>query len=127
VVAAQPAVRAALLAFQRAFAARPGGAVLDGRDIGTVVCPDADVKLFVTASEAVRAARRASELQAPVAQVLEDLRRRDARDASRAAAPMAMAADATLLDTSELAIGAAIEAAAAVVRPAHAAALARGA
>jgi cytidylate kinase len=127
VVAAMPAVRAALLDFQRAFAARPGGAVLDGRDIGTVVCPDADVKLFVTASEAVRAARRAAELGAPAAQVLEDLRRRDARDAGRAAAPMAMAADATLLDTSDLAIAAAIEAAATVVRPAHAAALARGA
>jgi cytidylate kinase len=127
VVAAQPAVRAALLDFQRAFAAREGGAVLDGRDIGTVVCPDADVKLFVTASETVRAARRAAELGAPAAQVLDDLRRRDARDAGRAAAPMAMAADAILLDTSELAIAAAIEAAAAVVRPVHAAALARGA
>jgi cytidylate kinase len=127
VVAAHPAVRAALLDFQRAFAARPGGAVLDGRDIGAVVCPQADVKLFVTASDAVRAARRAAELGAPVAQVLEDLRRRDARDAGRAAAPMAMAPDAILLDTTDLAIAAAVEAAAATVRPAHVAALARGA
>jgi cytidylate kinase len=116
VVAAQPAVRAALLAFQRAFAARPGGAVLDGRDIGTVVCPDADVKLFVTARPEVRAARRAAELGAPPAEVLADLRRRDARDAGRADAPMARAADAALLDTSDLAIRAAVSAAADIVR-----------
>lgn len=120
VVAAVPAVRAALLRFQRDFAARPGGAVLDGRDIGTVVCPDAEVKLFVTADDAVRARRRHAELAAAdprvtLAAVAEDLRRRDARDAGRDAAPMAAAADALLLDTSELTIAAAIAAAAELI------------
>ncbi len=125
-VAAQPAVRAALLDFQRAFAARPGGAVLDGRDIGTVVCPDADVKLFVTAAPAARAARRAAELDAAPEAVLADLQRRDARDAGRAQAPMAMAADAVLLDTTDLAIAAAVALASGIVRPALDAARTRG-
>jgi cytidylate kinase len=114
-VAAVPAVRAALLAFQRAFAAREGGAVLDGRDIGTVICPDADVKLFVTASPEVRAARRAAEIGQPYAEALADLRRRDARDAGRADAPMAAAGDAVLLDTSDLAIGEAVALATALI------------
>ncbi|SET19671.1 (d)CMP kinase [Oceanicella actignis] len=118
--AALPEVRAALLDFQRAFAARPGGAVLDGRDIGTVICPDADVKLFVTASDEVRARRRCAELRAGGAeatfeQVLEDLRRRDARDAAREAAPMKPAPDAVLLDTTKLSIDAAVAQAAALI------------
>lgn len=106
-VAAVPAARAALLAFQRAFAARPPGAVLDGRDIGTIVCPDADVKLFVTASPEVRARRRVSELQsrgetAIYAAVLRDLLARDERDSGRAIAPLQPAADAIRLVTDDL-------------------------
>ena len=110
-VSAVPGVRAALLAFQRTFAAQPPegakGAVLDGRDIGTVVCPDADVKLFVTASDEVRAQRRFKELQESdpdviYARVLEEMRERDARDRSRAVAPLEPAEDAILLDTSDL-------------------------
>lgn len=113
VVAAMPAVRAALLEFQRRFARRPGGAVLDGRDIGTVICPTAEAKLFVTASDAVRAGRRFRELQAAGADtdfdtVLADLRARDARDSGRKDAPLARADDAVLLDTSELSIDAAV-------------------
>lgn len=109
VVAAQPRVRAALVAFQRAFAATPGGAVLDGRDIGTVICPEADVKLFVTASPEVRARRRALELRtrgqpSDEAEILADIRIRDARDAGRADAPLRAAPDAELLDTSDLTI-----------------------
>ncbi|MEQ8229246.1 MAG: (d)CMP kinase [Rhodospirillales bacterium] len=109
-VSAVPGVRAALLDFQRTFAATPPegfkGAVLDGRDIGTVVCPDADVKLFVTASDEVRAARRHKELQEKdpdviYARVLEEMRERDARDRSRAVAPLEPAEDAILLDTSD--------------------------
>ncbi len=116
VVAALPAVRAALLKRQRAFAARPGGAVLDGRDIGTVICPDADVKLFVTASEDVRAGRRHAELvsrgqEIDYDAVLAQLRERDGRDAARADAPMLAAEDAVLLDTSDMTIGEAIAAA----------------
>jgi cytidylate kinase len=114
-VAAIPAVRAALLEVQRAFSRRPGGAVLDGRDIGTIVRPDADVKLFVTAAPEVRAARRAAELGLPVAEVLADLRRRDERDSGRADAPMVAAADAHLLDTTDLAIDAAVAEAAALI------------
>jgi cytidylate kinase len=119
-VAAIPEVRAALLSFQRAYARRPGGAVLDGRDIGTVICPEAEVKLFVTASESVRAARRHAELRAAgsridVATVLADVRARDARDASRDAAPMRAAPDALLLDTSTMDIDAAVAAAIAAV------------
>ncbi|MGR3571341.1 (d)CMP kinase [Brevirhabdus sp.] len=113
-VAAMPTVREALVAFQRSFAQRAGGAVLDGRDIGTVICPEADLKLFVTASDAVRAARRHRELVAAghdltLEQVLADLRDRDARDAARDAAPMVAARDALLLDTTELSIDAAVD------------------
>jgi cytidylate kinase len=106
-VSAEPEIRAALLAFQRDFAARPPGAVLDGRDIGTVICPDARVKLFVTASVEVRAGRRLRELQARgkasiYAAVLQDLIERDARDSERATAPLKAAADALVLDTSRM-------------------------
>jgi cytidylate kinase len=116
IVARIPAVRAALLAYQREFAQRPPGAVLDGRDIGTVVCPRADVKIFVTATPEVRARRRFSEFEArglPVVYetVLADILARDARDAGRSNAPMAVAADAMLLDTSNLSIEAAFDAA----------------
>jgi len=116
VVSAIPEVRAALLAFQRDFAAAPPGAVLDGRDIGTVICPAADVKIFVTASPEVRARRRAKEYQAagrPIdeAAVLADIRKRDERDSHRAAAPLRQAPDAHLLDTTHLDIDAAIRAA----------------
>lgn len=110
-VAAIPAVRDALLAFQRRFAAAPPdglkGAVLDGRDIGTVVCPEADVKFFLTASVEARAARRHKELlergeQSIYARVLQDLRERDARDSGRATAPLKAADDAVRLDTSDM-------------------------
>lgn len=119
-VAALPEVRAALVDFQRSFARRAGGAVLDGRDIGTVICPDAEAKLFVTASAEVRAERRFAELTAKgldltLGQVLSDIRERDARDAGRADAPMVAAPDAVLIDTSDLSIEAAVEAACAVV------------
>lgn len=102
-------VRAALLDFQRSFAARLGGAVLDGRDIGTVICPEAAVKLFVTASAEVRAQRRFAELSGKghadtFEQVLADVQARDARDADRVEAPMRPAPDAILIDTSELSI-----------------------
>lgn len=112
-VAAIPEVRSALVDFQRAFAARSGGAVLDGRDIGTVICPDAAVKLFVTASEEVRADRRWAELRARGAgitreEVLADIRRRDLRDTSRADAPLRAAADATLIDTTDLSVDEAV-------------------
>ncbi len=108
-VAVIPEVRAALVDFQRNFARRAGGAVLDGRDIGTVICPDADVKLFVTASPEVRAERRFLELRdkgsdVSPEQVLADVRERDARDAERSTAPMKPADDAVLLDTSDLSI-----------------------
>jgi cytidylate kinase len=116
VVSAIPEVRAALLAFQRDFAASPPGAVLDGRDIGTVICPHADVKIFVTATPEVRAARRAREYRAtghPVdeAAVLADIVSRDERDRNRAAAPLKQAPDAHLLDTTSLDIDAAFRAA----------------
>jgi cytidylate kinase len=115
-VAALPEVRAALLDFQKRFARREGGAVLDGRDIGTVICPEAEAKLFVTASDEVRAARRHKELgDRGFAEVLADLRARDARDAGRAVAPMLAAADALLLDTTDLAIDAAVAEAVAYV------------
>ncbi|MEM6440364.1 MAG: (d)CMP kinase [Pseudomonadota bacterium] len=116
IVAAIPEVRAALLDFQRAFARRLGGAVLDGRDIGTVVCPEAEVKIFVTASDETRARRRQAELPGLCfEQVLADLRRRDARDAGRPDAPMKPADDALLLDTTELTIDRAIAEAAALI------------
>ncbi len=106
-VAVIPEVRAALLAFQRRFARRAGGAVLDGRDIGTVICPEAEVKLFVTASADVRARRRWLELggnAAPRAlgDVLAEVQERDARDMGRADAPLRAAADAQVIDTSAL-------------------------
>jgi cytidylate kinase len=115
-VGAIPAVRAALLDFQRSYAARPPGAVLDGRDIGTVVCPDAEVKLFVTASPERRAERRLKELldkgvSAIGERVLQEMKDRDARDQARSVAPLVPAADAVLLDTSELDADAAFAAA----------------
>lgn len=124
-VAAVPEVRAALLDFQRRFAAEPPnghkGVVLDGRDIGTVVCPDADAKLFITASVEVRAERRLKELlergiAAIYADVLEDMRNRDARDSQRAVAPLRPAVDAFVLDTSLLDAGPAFDAALAFIR-----------
>ncbi|UDL94268.1 (d)CMP kinase [Lichenihabitans sp. PAMC28606] len=120
VVAAIPDVRATLIETQRAFARRPEGAVLDGRDIGTVICPDADVKIFVTATARVRAQRRALELAGrgePVdfEAVLADIIRRDDRDSSRGVAPLRAASDAVTLDTSVLDIDAAFRAALAVV------------
>lgn len=116
VVAKFPAVRAALLDFQRQFAGQPGGAVLDGRDIGSVVCPDADVKLFVTADVEVRARRRTAEQLArgedvTFERVLDVIRRRDQRDSERADAPMRAMPDAHLLDTTLLSIDEALEAA----------------
>ena len=120
-----PGVRAALLDFQRDFASHPPGAVLDGRDIGTVICPNADVKIFVIASPEVRAQRRTQELQArglPVdeAAVLADIKNRDERDSNRAAAPLKPASDARLLDTSQLDIEGAVRAAIAIVEAARA-------
>ena len=117
-------VRAALVDFQRAFARRAGGAVLDGRDIGTVICPDAEAKLFVTASAEVRAARRHAELlgrgsEASFEAVLADVKERDARDAGRAEAPMVAALDAVLIDTSSMSIDAAVTAAIAAVEAAR--------
>ena len=118
-VSVHPAVRQMLFERQRAFATQTGGAVLDGRDIGTVIAPDADVKLFVTATVEARAQRRHAEMQArgenpTLAEIEEDLRRRDERDRTRSEAPLVAAADAYVLDTSALdrdpAIAAAIEA-----------------
>jgi len=125
VVAAIPAVRAALIEMQRAFARRPGGAVLDGRDIGTVICPDADAKVFVTASPAARAQRRALELaqrgeRADYAAILEAISRRDARDSGRDAAPLRAADDAVILDTTKLSVEEAVARAIAIVEAATA-------
>ncbi|WP_127562343.1 (d)CMP kinase [Nioella ostreopsis] len=108
-VAAIPEVRAALLDFQRAFSRRLGGAVLDGRDIGTVICPEAEAKLYVTASDETRAARRHKELVANgreigFDEVLAELRERDARDSARATAPLKPAEDAVMIDTSDMTI-----------------------
>lgn len=119
-VSAIPEVRAALFAVQRDFATQPGGAVLDGRDIGTVICPEADVKLFVTADAPVRMERRALQIEAKGQSVdrealLADIRARDHRDMTRAEAPLKQAADAHLLDTSEMSIEAALRAAIAIV------------
>ena len=124
IVAAMPDVRASLIRLQRDFAARPGGAVLDGRDIGTVICPTADVKIFVTASPRTRAQRRALELakrgaRADYAVVLRDILKRDARDAERAEAPMIPAADAVTLDTTALGVDAAFAAAVEIVEAAR--------
>lgn len=125
IVSAIPEVRAALVDYQRAFANRPPGAVLDGRDIGTVIAPDADVKIFVTASAEERARRRARELAAQgvaahEAEILADIKRRDERDRSRAVAPLARAPDAHLLDTTHLDIDAAVRAAIDIVKAARA-------
>jgi cytidylate kinase len=122
IVAAMPEVRAELLRYQRRFA--KGGAVLDGRDIGTVVLPDADVKLFVVASAEARARRRGAELRAAGtdisdAAVLADLTERDARDSGRTVSPLARAADAHLLDTTDLDIEAAFQAALALIEGRH--------
>lgn len=119
-VAAIPAVREALFDLQRAFALQPGGAILDGRDIGTVICPDADVKLYVTADTETRARRRWEELTArgetiSLDEMLAQTRERDRRDAERSDAPMRPADDATLLDTSSLSIDAAVAEAVAIV------------
>ncbi len=114
-VAAIPQVRAALLEFQRVFARRQGGAILDGRDIGTVICPEAEVKLFVTASAEVRAHRRWLEVGGDAAQVLAEVMARDARDMGRADAPLRAASDAVVLDTSTLTIADALAQAEAVV------------
>lgn len=110
-VAAIPEVRAALVDFQRRFSRAEGGAVLDGRDIGTVICPEAEVKLYVTASPEVRAHRRWLEVGGDEARVLAEVRERDARDMGRADAPLRAAPDALLIDTSELGIEEAVAAA----------------
>jgi cytidylate kinase len=120
VVSAHRSVRAALLDRQRDFAAQPEGAVLDGRDIGTVIAPRANAKLFVTASPEVRAERRSAELSTQgvhitLDHVLIDILARDARDSARATAPLCRATDADLLDTSNLTIGAAVQTAIALV------------
>lgn len=120
IVSAIPQVRAALLAFQQDFAARPPGAVLDGRDIGTVICPNADVKIFVVATPQVRANRRYLEFKSqglPVTEgdILADILKRDERDTSRAAAPLKAAADAHTLDTTALDIEGVVKAAIALV------------
>ncbi|MCC0080162.1 MAG: (d)CMP kinase [Rhodobacter sp.] len=114
-VAAIPDVRAALVRFQRDFARREGGAVLDGRDIGTVICPEAEVKLFVTASPEIRAHRRWLEVGGDAAQVLAEVRARDLRDTTRTDAPLKPAEDALTLDTSALSIDAAVDLAATLV------------
>ena len=119
-ISTYPSVRSALLDRQRAFAAQPGGAVLDGRDIGTVIAPDAAAKLFVTASADVRADRRVRELlgrgmPAHREEVLRDIRARDERDSSRSTAPLRQAEDARLLDTSDLDVDQAIEQAIALI------------
>lgn len=120
VVAAIPGVRTALLGYQRSFAAKPPGAVLDGRDTGTVVCPDADAKIFVTASPEVRARRRHDELRAAglhadLETVLAEVRSRDERDRTRVVAPLLPARDAVILDTSDMSIAEALAAAIAAV------------
>ena len=124
-VAGPPGVRAALLAFQKAFAARPGGAVLDGRDIGTVIVPEAPAKLYVTATPEVRAMRRWKQLTGrgeaiAFEDMLADIVKRDERDAGRGAAPMVQAADAVLLDTTDMDIEAAFDAARRIVEAARA-------
>ena len=120
IVASHPGVRKALRAYQRAFAGQASGAVIDGRDIGTVICPDADVKLFVTASAETRALRRYRELReaghnVTEAEILADIERRDERDKTRAISPLRKARDAYLLDTTNLDIDAAFKAAIALI------------
>jgi cytidylate kinase len=119
-IAVMPAVRRALVEAQQAFARREPGTVLDGRDIGTVVCPDAPVKLYVTASAEVRAKRRHHEIldnggQADYAGIFEDVKKRDERDMGRADSPLKPAVDAHLLDTSEMSIEAAFKAAKSII------------
>ena len=115
-VSQHPAVRAALFAYQQDFAHQKGGAVLDGRDIGTVIAPDADAKLFITASSDVRAKRRHLEdSQTDYTDILADIEARDARDSERSAAPLRQAQDADLLDTSDMTIAAAVQRAIALV------------
>ena len=119
-VAVFPEVRRVLVEKQRAFAARPGGAVLDGRDIGTVVCPDAEVKLYIVASPEIRAARRLRDIEhrgghADLEDILADIRRRDERDMTRSDSPLRPAPDAHLLDTTEMSIEAAFQAARRVI------------
>lgn len=119
-VAVIPQVRAALVAFQRDFARREGGAVLDGRDIGTVICPEAEVKFFVTASAECRAERRFAELkqsdpELSLATVLSDVKARDARDSERSEAPLKPAGDAVMIDTTTLTIEEAVAQATAVI------------
>ena len=123
-VAVIPQVRAALVAFQRSFARRDSGAVLDGRDIGTVICPQADAKLFVTATADCRAMRRFQELTAKgmdiaYETVLADVKERDARDRSRATAPLVPADDAVLLDTSDLTVDDAVAQAIVIIEAAR--------
>jgi len=120
IVSAHPLVRAALMARQKRFANQPGGAVLDGRDIGTVIAPNADAKLFVRATPNIRARRRHAELRGrgqeiSIDKVLADIRARDQRDSQRATAPLAIANDAALLDTSFLSIDASVQRAIALV------------
>ncbi len=117
-VAVIPEVRTALVDFQRNFARRQGGAVLDGRDIGTVICPQAEVKLYVTASAEVRAHRRWLEVGVEEAKVLAEVRERDARDMGRTDAPLKAADDAVVIDTSEMTIEAAVARAVGVVKQA---------
>jgi cytidylate kinase len=129
-ISAIPEVRAVLLDFQRSFGQTPPGAVLDGRDIGTVICPDADVKIFVTATPEVRAQRRTLEfrragLTVEESDILADIRRRDARDTGRTTSPLRQAADAHLLDTTRMDAEAAFGAAVAIVERARTAARAR--
>ncbi|HET6971000.1 MAG TPA: (d)CMP kinase [Phenylobacterium sp.] len=124
-VGVHPRVRAALLDFQHTFARQEGGAILDGRDIGTIICPEAPVKLYVTARPEVRAERRWKQLhdqgeEVSYEDVLTDIRRRDARDGGRDAAPMRPAPDAVLLDTSEMTIEQAADAARRIVEAARA-------
>lgn len=124
IVSAFPGVRAALFDFQRDFASHPPGAVLDGRDIGTVICPQAEIKIFVVATPEVRARRRAQEIAGrgePVdeAAVLADIRKRDERDSNRSAAPLKAAPDAHVLDTSALDIEGAVKAALAIIENAR--------
>jgi len=124
VVAAIPEVRAALIDMQRAFARRPQGAVLDGRDIGTVIAPDATVKIFVTASAEARAQRRSLELRGrgeavDYFAILDDIRKRDARDSERNDAPLKPATDAVLLDTTDMNVEKALAAALAIVEAAQ--------
>ena len=115
-VAAIAQVRTALVAFQRRFAQAPGGAVLDGRDIGTVICPEAEVKLYVTASPQIRAHRRWLEVGGDPDQVLAEVIERDSRDMARATAPLKPATDAVILDTSVLTVRAAVATAVSLVR-----------